>query len=61
MPATNAQEFYRSAYSRSVNPSKLDDAFRWLNKAIQFESEEANTKTEMALKQALKCEVEGLN
>jgi len=54
-----AKDFYGSAYDRASNPAKLDDAFKWLNKAIEFEAAEGGeTKLNMALKAALKAEGE---
>ena len=60
MTAKTAQEFYGDAYARAVDPTKLDEAFKWLNKACEFEGDPtAQTKFQMALNQAIKKEKEG--
>ncbi len=64
---TDAKEFYgATVYNRCKNQSqrgfgtRLDDAVHWLDKAIVFELAGDATKTEMALKAALKSEKEGI-
>ena len=52
-----AKDFYGESYARAVDPTKLDEAFKWLMKAIEFEGDEtAKTKFQMAFNQACKKE-----
>ena len=55
-----ATALYGDSYNKASKPEKLDDAAKWLNKAIEFDAQgELNAKkTEMALNAAIKAESE---
>lgn len=54
----DAKQFYGSAFT-PARESKLNDAFKWLMKAIEFERVEGGErKAEMAFNAALKNEAE---
>lgn len=58
------KEFYGKHYAAAGDQSKLDEAHKWLTKAISFEDEanakgeQPGSKVEMAFKQACKREAE---
>jgi hypothetical protein len=59
------QDFYGKHYASAADKAKLDEAHKWLVKAITFEDEATakgetpGSKVEMAFKQACKREAEG--
>lgn len=57
---TDTKSFYGDAVSRAANPAKLDDATKWLDKAIAFEAAGDINKSNMAFHAAHKAEAEAL-
>ena len=54
-----ARKFYGSAYTQE-RAEKLDKAHHWLVKAIECDNPEGKTKSDMAIKMAVRCEAEAL-